>query len=116
MNVMYVDAVSYQYYYNIYYSCFVYCQFCLPCLKQLVVYTVVYNIKHGQMLCNNVYVPLLLRLSNDVEENPGPTIFYEIIDPRETLCADFSQGDIRFGQNAGKQCVAMSVTSSYNKV
>ena len=44
-----------------------------------------------------------------------PTI-YEIIDPRETICADFSQGDIRFGQNAGKQCVAMSVTSSYNKI
>ena len=86
------------------------CHFCLPYLKQLVVYTVVYNIKHGQMLCNNVYVPLLLRLSNDVEENPGPTI-YEIIDPRETICADFSQGDIIFGQNAGKQCVAMSVTS-----
>ena len=40
-----------------------------------------------------MHVPLLLRLSNDVEENPGPTI-YEIIDPRETiLCADFSQGE-----------------------
>ena len=52
------------------------------------------------MLCYNVDVPLLLRLSNDVEENPGPTI-YEIIDPTETVTADFSQGDPRFGWNPG---------------
>ena len=29
----------------------------------------------------------------------------------ETICADFSQGNTRqFGQNAGKQCVVMSLT------
>ena len=40
-----------------------------------------------QMLCYNVYVPLLLRMSNDVEENPGPTI-YGVVDPSKTICAD----------------------------
>ena len=46
-----------------------------------------------------VYVALLLRMANDVEENPGPTVF-DIIYPSETICADFS-----------KQCVAMSLTA-----
>ena len=64
-----------------------------------------------QMSCYNVYVPLLLRMSNDVEENPGPTI-YDVVDPSKTICANFSQGNIRkFKQNAGKQCVAMSLTA-----
>ena len=48
-----------------------------------------------------VYIPLLLRLANDVEENPGPTI-YDMVDLTKTVCADVSQGDAkRFGQNAG---------------
>ena len=64
-----------------------------------------------EMMCYNVYVPLLLRLSNDVEENPGPTI-YEIVNSNNTVCADFSQGNqSKFGENAGKQCVAMSLTA-----
>ena len=59
---------------------------------------------------------MLLRLSNDVEETPaGPTI-NEIIDPNQTMCTDFRQGDERFGHNAGKQCVAMSLTSIVYKV
>ena len=33
-----------------------------------------------QMMCYNVYIPLLIRQANDVEKNPGPTIF-DIIDP-----------------------------------
>ena len=33
------------------------------------------------------------------------------LDHRLTVLADFSLGDIRFGQNAGKQCVAMSLTA-----
>ena len=32
-----------------------------------------------QMMCYNVYIPLLIRQANDVEENPGPSIF-DIID------------------------------------
>ena len=45
-------------------------------------------------------------MANDVEENPGHTVF-DIIYPSETICADFRQ----FGQNAGKQCLAMSLTA-----
>ena len=57
-----------------------------------------------------IYVPLLLRMANDVGKNPGPTL-HDIIDPSKTICADFSQSNARkFGPNAGKQCVAMSLT------
>ena len=64
-----------------------------------------------QMMCYHAYIPLLLRLSNDVVENPGPTL-YHIINVFETLRADFSQGDqTKFADNAGKQCVAMSLAS-----
>ena len=46
-----------------------------------------------------------------MEENPGPTIF-DVIDPMRTVSADYSQGnEALFGENAGKQCVAMSVTA-----
>ena len=31
-----------------------------------------------------VYVALLLRMANDVEENPGPTV-YDIVDPSKTI-------------------------------
>ena len=63
------------------------------------------------MSCYNVYVPLLLRMANDVEENPGPTV-YDVVDPSKTICADFSQGNTRrFRENSGKQCVAMSLTA-----
>ena len=54
-----------------------------------------------------VYVALLLRMANDVEENPGPTL-YDTVDSSKTICADFSQSNARkFRHNAGKQCVAM---------
>ena len=49
-------------------------------------------------------------MANDLEESFGPTVF-DIICPSETICAYFSQGNTRqFGQNAGKQCVVMSLT------
>ena len=55
-----------------------------------------------QMMCYNVYIPLLIRQANDVEENPGPAIF-DIIDPTTTVSADSSQGrETIFGVNAGK--------------
>ena len=58
-----------------------------------------------------VYVPLLLRMANDIEENPGPTV-YDVVDPSQTICADFSQGNTgKFRENAGKQCVAMCLTA-----
>ncbi len=70
------------------------------------------------MVCYHVYVPLLLRLSNDVEENPGPVNINEIVDRTHTVHADFGQGnELLFGSNAGKQCVAMSLCSLvYNEI
>ena len=62
-------------------------------------------------LCYNIYIPLLIRQANDVEENPGPTIF-DIIDPTTFVSADSSQeNEAIFGVNAGKRCVAMSPTA-----
>jgi hypothetical protein len=50
-------------------------------------------------------------MANDVEENPGPTV-YDVVDPSQTICADFSQGNTgKFRENAGKQCVAMCLTA-----
>ena len=50
-------------------------------------------------------------MANDVEENPGPTL-YDIVDPSKTICADFSQSNAReLGKNAGKHCFAMSLTA-----
>ena len=73
---------------------------------------------YTQMIWYHVYVPLLLRLSNDVEENPGPRDINEIVNPTYTVHADFHQGfESRFGSNAGKQCVAMSLCSTvYNEI
>ena len=48
---------------------------------------------------------------DDVEENPGPTMF-DIIDPTTTVSADSSQGnETVFSVNSGKQYVAMSLTA-----
>ena len=89
--------------------------FYLPCLKNLVTKTEKYNevcMWYAQMVCYHVHVPLLLRLSNDVEENPGPRNINEIVDRTYTVHADFHQGDqLMFRSNAGKQCVAMSLCS-----
>ena len=63
--------------------------------------------KSAYLLGCIVYVALLLRMANDVEENPGPTL-YDIVDPNKPICADWSQSNARkFRQNAGKQCVAI---------
>ena len=60
---------------------------------------------------DNVYIPLLTRQANDVEENLSSTIF-DIIDPTTFVSADSSQGnEAIFAVNAGKQCVAMSLTA-----
>ena len=88
--------------------------FYLPTLKDVVGHYKLWSevmFWFTQMMCYNVYVPLLITQANDVEENPGPTI-YDIIDPTTTVSADFSQGNgTLFGVNAGKQCVAMSLTA-----
>jgi len=61
------------------------------------------------MVFYNAYIPLLIRQANDVEENPGPTIF-DVIDPTRTICADHSQGnEALFGENAEHQHKAIGV-------
>ena len=48
------------------------------------------------------------RLSNDIEKNPGPLMHG--VDRTKTVQAPYSQGDVHvFGQNAGRQCVVMSL-------
>jgi hypothetical protein len=87
--------------------------FYLPCLKNLVIRIESNNevcMWYTQLVSYHVYVPLLLRLANDVEENPGPINIYDIVDRSFTVRADFNEGNISmFGINAGKQCVAMSI-------
>ena len=51
-----------------------------------------------------------LKLSTDIEKNPGPLPMY--VDPSKTIAAPYSQGnELVFGQNKGQQCVAMSLCS-----
>ena len=48
------------------------------------------------------------KLSRD-RKNPGPPTY---VDPNKTIVASYSQGNESvFGQNAGQQCVAMSLCS-----
>ena len=66
--------------------------FFLPTSKDVVGYYKLWNeviVWFTQMICYNVYIPLLIKQANDVEENPGPTIF-DIIDPTTTVSADSS--------------------------
>ncbi|CAH3036358.1 unnamed protein product, partial [Pocillopora meandrina] len=78
--------------------------FYLPVLKQVVGQHKMWNdvmFWLSQMIFYNAYIPLLIRQANDVEENPGPTIF-DVIDPTRTICADYSQGnEAIFGENPG---------------
>ena len=49
------------------------------------------------------------KLSRDTEKNLGPPTY---VDPNKTIVASYSQGnELVFGQNAGQQCVAMSLCS-----
>ena len=54
------------------------------------------------------------KLSGDIETNPGP----HLIDSSKTICAPYSQGHfLVFEPNAGRQCVAMSLTAIlYNSI
>ena len=46
---------------------------------------------------------------NDMETNPGLPI--QSIDPTLTIKVPYDQGDIMyFGEDAGKQCIAMSLS------
>ena len=88
--------------------------FYLPVLKQVVRQHKMWSdvmFWFSHLIFYNPYIPLLIRQANDVEENPGPTIF-DVINPTRTICTDYSQGnEVLLGENAGKQCVAMSLTA-----
>ena len=46
------------------------------------------------------------KLSTDIEKNPGPSVY---VDATKTIHAPYCQGNVVvFGENAGKQYVAMS--------
>jgi hypothetical protein len=52
------------------------------------------------------------KLCTDIEKNPGPAYICQYIDPSKTTCAPYSQGNFDiFGENAGRQCVPMSLCS-----
>ena len=62
--------------------------FYLPVLKQVVGQHEMWNdvmFWFSQMIFYNAYIPLLIRQANDVEENPGPTIF-DVIFQKFMLC------------------------------
>ena len=44
-------------------------------------------------------------LCRDIEKNPGPTF----VDASKTIHAPYSQDFIVFGENAGQQCISMSL-------
>ena len=55
------------------------------------------------------------KISTDIEKNPGPSVY---VDATKTIHAPCCQGNVVvFGENAGQQCVAMSLCSLiYSKI
>ena len=55
------------------------------------------------------------KLSTDIEKNPGPSVY---VDATKTIHAPYCQGNVVvFGENAGQQCVAMSLCALiYSKI
>ena len=47
------------------------------------------------------------KLCIDMEENPGPSVY---VDAPKTIYTPYCKGNVAvFGENAGQQCVAMSL-------
>ena len=69
----------------------------------------VYKSFNHKVICSK------FKLSTDIEKNPGPLVD---LDATKTICAPYCQGNVAvFGQNAGQQCVAMSLCAlMYNKI
>ena len=55
------------------------------------------------------------KLCTDIEKNPGPSVY---VDATKTIHAPYCQGNVTvFGENAGQQCVAMSLCALiYSKI
>ena len=54
-------------------------------------------------------------ISTDIEMNPGPSVY---VDATKTIHAPYCRGNVVvFGENAGQQCVAMSLCALiYSKI
>ena len=63
-----------------------------------------YRVKFGQF-----------KLCADIEKSPGPSVY---VDATKTIHAPYCQGNVTvFGENAGQQCVAMSLCALiYSKI
>ena len=67
------------------------------------------SLSHVYKTLNHRIIHNKFILSRDVEKNPGP---YTVIDSNKTISAPYSQGNTAmFGPNAGRQCVAMSLSA-----
>ena len=55
------------------------------------------------------------KLCTDKEKNPGPSVY---VDATKTINVPYCQGNVTvFGENAGQQCVAMSLCALlYSKI
>ena len=56
------------------------------------------------------------QLCTDIKKNPGPSIY---VDATKTIHAPYCQGNVAvFGENAGQQCVPMSLCAliNYSKI
>ena len=55
------------------------------------------------------------KLWTDIKRNPGPSVY---VDATKTIHAPYCQGNVAvFGENAGQQCVAMSLCALiYSKI
>ena len=54
------------------------------------------------------------KLSTDIEKNPGPSVY---VDATKTIHAPSQRNVAVFGENAGQQCVAMSLCALiYSKI
>ena len=58
----------------------------------------------------SLYIALILLLSGDIELNPGPPT------PSKSVKGTHHQGDLRFGNTAGSQCMCTFWAICYSKI
>lgn len=78
------------------------------CIKWLKLFSCNYFLHNEFKGVSHRGICTLNKLCNDIETNPGPVIHY--VEPSQTITAPYSQANIMvFEDNAGQQCVAMSL-------
>ena len=87
--VVVVVVVAFQLVSDLFWNMMLYLNvFYVPTLKDVVGHCKLWNelmVWFTQMICYNVFIPLLISQTNNVEENPYSTIF-DIVDPTTTVC------------------------------